>query len=266
MIDLHSHILPGIDDGSTSIAMSLEMARIAVADGTRILACTPHIMPGVYENNPAIIASSVKQLSLALAEAGIDLALVAGADIHVVPDMADKLSDGRLPVLRGTRYFLFEPPHHVFPPGLDKLVASTIAKGFVPVLTHPERLTWIEQNYELIVSMAHTGAVVQLTAASITGGFGKRAQYWSQRMLEEGLVHLIASDAHNTKHRPPGLSKARDQVAQWHGEAFARQMVFDNPAKILRNETLPVPVRTTSVSRSASAGSRAFLGRIFGSK
>ncbi len=214
MIDLHSHILPGIDDGSKSLAMSLEMARIAVADGTRIIACTPHMLPGVYDTSREAMIAGVAELSAALADAGIGLHLLTGADVHVVPDLIDKLSDGRAPSLGDSRYFLFEPPHHVAPPGIESLVAEIIEAGWIPILTHPERLTWIEKHYDLICRLDAAGAVIQLTAGSITGGFGKRAQYWAQRMLDEGRVDIIASDAHDPVRRPPGLSRARDRIAK----------------------------------------------------
>ncbi len=199
MIDLHTHILPGIDDGSSSVAMSLEMARMAVADGITHLACTPHITPGIYDNDPAGIAARVKALQTMLDNAGIALRLVAGADVHVVPDLAAQLSVGRLPCLEGTRYFLFEPPHHVAPPGLLRVAQEALDAGFVPVLTHPERLTWIEKAYDLICELDEAGVAVQVTAGSLTGGFGERAQYWAERMLDEGRVDIIASDAHDPK-------------------------------------------------------------------
>lgn len=249
MIDLHSHILPGIDDGSKSLEMSLQMARIAVADGTRVIACTPHIQPGVYDTTAQTIDTGIAQLASALDAAGIVLQLVRGADIHVVPDLPAKLLDGRVPVLGASHYFLFEPPHHVVPPGLDRLVSAALAAGFVPVLTHPERLTWIETNYELICRLDEMGAAVQLTAASITGGFGERAQYWSERMLDEGRVDIIASDAHHPQRRPPGLSRARDKVSARLGQTAGEQMTFANPLAILEDRPLPAKQRRKAKPR-----------------
>ena len=254
MIDLHSHILPGIDDGSVSLEMSLEMARLAFDDGTRIIAATPHILPGVYDTLPSTIAAAAQQLSKAIAETGIDLQLVTGADVHVVPDLVAKLRDGRAPCFSGTRYFLFEPPHHVCPPGLDKLAQAAISTGFVPILTHPERLTWIEHSYDLICLMEEAGAAIQLTAGSVTGGFGERAQYWSHKMLDEGRVDIIASDAHHPRRRPPGLSRAAEAIAKRLSEDAAKAMVLHNPRAILDNVQLPAKQRTVFRSKKLHSG------------
>lgn len=245
VIDLHCHLLPGIDDGAQDVSVSLAMARMAVADGIEHVACTPHITPGVYENDSAGIAMRTKQLAATLAEEGIALTLWTGADVHVDPQLVEKLSAGTIPTIGQSRYFLFEPPHNVLPPRLPELVRSLIAASFVPVITHPERLRWIESHYDLIGRLAALGALVQLTASSITGGFGRRARYWSERMLDEGVVDLIASDAHNTTGRPPIMSGARDAVIARLGEAKALEMVYNNPARILRNE--PMPARTGQI-------------------
>jgi len=258
MIDLHSHILPGIDDGSKDMNMSLEMARLAVADGTTVLACTSHITPAVYDNNANIINSGIDSLRVALADAGIKLALVAGADVHVAPKMISKLQSGEIPCLAGSRYFLFEPPHHVVPPNLDRLTGQLLAAGYYPILTHPERLSWIERHYDVVETLDEMGVAIQLTAASITGKFGKRAQYWSQRMLEEGRVDIIASDAHDPVRRPPGLSRARDTIAQLLGENIARKIVQENPAKILKNEPMAEKKRTPTLGKSAIGSNNAF--------
>ncbi len=238
VIDLHSHILPYIDDGAKDMATSVAMAKIAVADGTTHIACTPHIVPGIYDNNNTIITQAVNEFNAVLSSGEIELELVIGADIHIAPDIIGKLADGLLPKLGDSRYFLFEPTHNILPPGIVLLCKKIIENGFSPILTHPERLTWIESHYDIICELDDLGVAIQLTAMSVTGNFGKRAKYWSDRMLEEGRVDIIASDAHNTNSRPPGLSKARDVIVGKLGEREAHKMVKDNPAKILAN--LPI--------------------------
>ena len=235
MIDLHSHILPNIDDGAADMPTAIAMAEMAASDGTTHIACTPHIVPGVYNNAPGQILQAIAALKLALTKADINLQLVFGADVHLQPDIVNKLADEKLPRLNGSRYFLFEPPHHVLPPRIIPLCKEIIENGYIPVLTHPERLTWIENHYETICELDELGVAIQLTAMSITGKFGKRALYWSFRMLEEGRVDIIASDAHNSRSRPPGLSKARDVVVQKLGEDEAQKMVQGNPDRILKN-------------------------------
>jgi protein-tyrosine phosphatase len=252
MIDLHSHLLPNIDDGSSSLQMSLQMASMAVEDGIEIMVCTPHIQAGVYDNSASKIRASVASLRQELEGAGIPLNIEVGADIHVSPGMVAGLKEGNLVTLAGGRYFLFEPPHHIAPPGLLSLVREIVAEGFIPVLTHPERLTWIENQYETICAIDEAGAAVQLTAASITGGFGERAKYWSERMLDEGRVDIVASDAHHPKRRPPILSKARAAIAKRMGDDIAQRFFYGNPAAILQNEDLPQKQRKSVTTRSKS--------------
>lgn len=236
MIDLHCHILPGIDDGAPDLAESLAMARIAVADGITVTACTPHIYPGMYENDARGIRAAIHALRGALREADIPLQLVEGADVHLAPDLLEGLRGGRIPTLHGTRYFLFEPPHHVAPPRLENVVFDLVAAGYVPVLTHPERLSWIDTHYPLFAKLVQGGAWMQLTAGAITGRFGGRARYWSERMLDEGLAHIIATDAHRSDKRPPLLGEAREAVVRRLGSDEADAVVLHRPRGILRNE------------------------------
>lgn len=235
MIDLHCHMLPGIDDGAPDLKTALAMARIAVADGIRVVACTPHIYPGLYDNDAAGIRRALADFRVALAEAGIDLTLVEGADTHLAPELVQSLKAGRVPTLAGSRYFLLEPPHHVAPPRLEEQVFALLAHGYVPVITHPERLSWIESHYAIFPRMAKAGAWLQLTAGAITGHFGKRPRYWSQKLMDEGLVHLIASDAHSTGRRAPVISEAREYAARQLGEAESWALVRDRPRAILDN-------------------------------
>lgn len=239
LIDLHCHILPGLDDGAADLAMSIEMARIAAADGITMLACTPHISPGVYENSGTKIQAAVEVFARILDRHGISLELAAGADVHIAPDLIAKLQSGEAARLGNSRYFLFEPPHDVLPPKIDSFLFSILAAGFTPILTHPERLSWIEQHFPLVRRLAGSGVLIQLTAGSITGQFGKRARYWSDRMIDEGMVDIVASDAHDTTSRPPVLSKARDRVARHWGEETAVRFVLINPLHILGDKVLP---------------------------
>jgi len=245
MIDLHSHILPGIDDGSTSLAVSLEMARIAVADGIRVMACTPHIYPGLYMNDAAGIRAARDALQAALDEHGIALQLTTGADVHLVPGLLDGLRAGRIPSLHGSRYVLLEPSHHVAPPRFANLVFELVANGYVPVITHPERLTWIEDHYPVFVDLTRQGAWLQITAGALTGIFGSRARYWGERLIGEGLVHILATDAHSAGRRVPVLSAGLAVAERLVGAQEAQQLVQGRPAVIMSDtppgEAAPLP-------------------------
>jgi len=235
MIDLHCHMLPGIDDGAPELETALAMARIAVADGITTTACTPHIYPGMYENTGAGIRAGVARLQAALDAAGIALRLTVGADAHLTPELAAKLRSGEAPTLGGTRYFLLEPPHHVAPPRFEEFVFGLIAAGYVPLITHPERLTWIGDRYEIFCALVDRGAWMQITSGSLTGRFGEEARYWGERMLDEGRVHVLATDSHGVQRRPPLLAEGRDAAEKWVGAEEARHLVETRPAGILQD-------------------------------
>lgn len=268
MIDLHSHILPGIDDGAPDLACALEMARTAVAQGTNIMVCTPHIYPGLYMNSAASIELARQSLQRSLDAAGIRLQLVTGADVHLVPEVHEGLQSGRIPTVNGSRYLLLEPSHHVAPPQFEESVFALMAAGYVPIITHPERLVWIEVHYEKFVSLVHRGAWMQLTAGALLGKFGKRARYWSERMLDEGLVHVVASDAHSTGMRNPGMADARDALVRRQGEAAANQLLLERPAAVLMDtpahEVHPVPALLQGSAPAPASAWRRLLRRLGG--
>jgi protein-tyrosine phosphatase len=235
LIDLHCHMLPGVDDGAPDLAAALDMARMAVDDGITATACTPHMMPGVWNNTAETIHSGVSGFEEALAEADIPLIVVPGADVHIAPDLVAALRAGRVPTLNMSRYFLFEPPHNVVPPRLEDFAFGLIAAGYVPILTHPERLAWIDAHYVVVARLAAAGVWMQITAGSLTGRFGRTPRHFAERMLDDGLVQIVATDAHDTERRPPRLSSARDMLAERLGEAAADAMVLDRPLGVLKD-------------------------------
>lgn len=240
-------MLPGIDDGAQTLETALEMARMAVADGIRTVACTPHIYPGLYENDAAGIRAAVKAFATELANHDIPLELTTGADVHLTPELVADLRGDRIPTLGGTRYFLFEPPHHVAPPRLADSIFEVVAAGYVPIVTHPERLTWIADHYDTFVQLARGGALMQVTAGALTGRFGATPKRYAERLLDDDIVHLIATDAHSTGRRCPALREARDHVAATRGEALADWLVQGAPAAILADS----PVAALLASKPA---------------
>lgn len=246
MIDLHCHILPGIDDGSKNLEMSLEMARIAVADGITTTACTPHIYPGLYMNDTVGITAACNVLQAELDRHAIPLRLVTGADVHLVPGLLAAIRSGHVPTLHRSRYLLLEPSHHVAPPRFEESVFQLVAAGFTPVITHPERLTWIEDHYETMLKLIQQGAWMQITAGALTGMFGPRAKYWGEKFLSEGHTHLIATDAHSAGRRLPQMSPAREIAGRLLGRDEATRLVEERPLAILENRApanvAPLPV------------------------
>src|SRR5262245_1880805 len=244
MIDVHCHLLPGIDDGASDLSASLEMAKAMVADGVAIAACTSHILPGLYNNSGPQIRAATASLQQALNQHGIPLQLTTGADNHIVPDFVAQLRSGHLLTLANSRYVLVEPPHHVAPPRLEEFFFNLQAVGYVPILTHPERLPWINSYSGVIQRLIQTGVWMQLTSSSLSGIFGRNARYWAERMLDEGCVHLLATDAHDLDRRRPNLNEGRELASKRVGEAQAWHLVVTRPKGVLLNaepRQLPQP-------------------------
>ncbi|MGV6852265.1 MAG: tyrosine-protein phosphatase [bacterium] len=236
MIDLHSHTLPKLCDGSQSIETSLAMARMAVADGTTHLACTPHIYPGIYNNSTGTIQPALAHLQKELDQHEIPLKLVIGADTHMVPEVMQGLKDGRIPTLNHSRYFLLEPSHHVPVTNFVDQVVNFVNAGYIPLITHPERLSWVKDHYEEFIEAAKLGAWIQITAGALSGHFGRTAKKWANQFLLDGYVHVIASDAHGIDKRPPILSEGIDVAIQLLGdEQEVLRTVTERPQAVLDN-------------------------------
>jgi protein-tyrosine phosphatase len=245
MIDLHCHILPGLDDGAADLSVSLKMGKLLMADGVIAVACTPHILPGLYANSGPQIRQATLELQQIFEQEGIAVQLLSGADNHIVPDFVLGLRRGHLLPLANSRYVLVEPPHHVAPPKLEELFFNVLVAGFVPILTHPERLTWVDSRYPVIQRLAKAGVWMQITAGSLTGMFGRNARYWAERMLAEGLVHILATDAHDESRRPPNLGEGLTRAAQLVGDREAQHLVSTRPMGVLQNveaSRLPPPL------------------------
>jgi protein-tyrosine phosphatase len=269
VIDLHSHILSGLDDGARDVATSVEMARMAVADGITHMACTPHVFPGKYPNSAETILPAMHALQAMLDARAIGLQLFCGADVHAAPDLVERLSGGDVPTLNNSRYFLLEPPHEILPPKLEDFVGRLLRAGFVPVITHPERLLWAGRHFDIVRRLAEIGCPMQLTAGSILGVFGPVANELAHRLLKEGLASFFASDAHGTSWRKPLMSEAYAVVAELFGDEQAGQMFVHRPAAILANAkpgvfARPQPLASRAAIRGGAAARR-FVHRILGS-
>jgi protein-tyrosine phosphatase len=256
MIDLHCHILPGLDDGAIDLSVSIRMAEIFARDGVVAVACTPHILPGLYANSGPQIQEATARLQRVLDDRGISLRLVSGADNHIVPNFVSELRRGHLLPLAGSRYVLVEPPHHVAPPKLEEFFFNVSVAGYVPILTHPERLSWLNTRYSMIQRLVRAGAWMQITAGSLTGNFGRNARYWAERMLAEGLVHILATDAHDERRRPPDLAEGFVRAAQLVGALEAQHLVSTRPRGVLDNidaSRLPVPLSNRAPAETNDA-------------
>lgn len=236
MVDVHCHILPEVDDGARSWEIAVEMCRIAVRDGITHIVATPHANNEYWYSRPAHEARL--QLLRDMAPHGLQLSL--GCDFHFSYDnVEDALSHPERYAIGNAGYMLIELSDYSIPPTMAENMARLNDAGLKLVLTHPERNPILQRRPELVREWAKNGCIVQVTASSITGFWGKTAKKVSRWLLDRDCVHIIATDAHDTKHRPPILSEARDLVAQWTSDDVAQAMVEDNPVAIINGAELP---------------------------
>ena len=237
MIDLHCHLLPGIDDGPETLGEALEMARIAVANGIEEACVTPHVHPGRWDNDLPKIAAAVESYRAALAEARIPLMLGFAAEVRLEYDVMPLIEAGRVPflgTLDGFQVMLLEFPHSHVPVGADKFVAWLLARKIRPLIAHPERNKDLMRDPVRIEPFVQVGCMLQLTADSVAGGFGELCALRSREFLKRGWVSVLASDAHDTVNRPPRIAPGRNAAANIVGEEEAMRMTHGTPLRIVR--------------------------------
>ena len=237
MIDLHCHLLPGIDDGPQTLAEALEMARIAVANGIEEAHVTPHLHPGRWDNDLPKIAAAVESYRAALATAGIPLEIGFAAEVRLDYEILPLIDAGRVPflgTLEGYQVLLLEFPHSHVPVGADKFVAWLLARNIRPLIAHPERNKDLMREPDKLEPFVREGCLVQVTADAVAGGFGELCAQRAREFLERGWVSVLASDAHDTAERPPRMAPGRDAAAKIVGEAEALRLVYGTPLRIAR--------------------------------
>ncbi|MCJ0929713.1 tyrosine protein phosphatase [Virgibacillus halodenitrificans] len=218
MIDIHSHILPGMDDGAATIEDSEAMARAAVADGIHTIIATPHHQNGKYNNEKAEILPSVDQLNSHLQEKGIPLLVLPGQENRLHGELVTHLKAGQLVTLANeTDYVFVEFPSGHVPRYAKQMLFDIQVAGFKPVIVHPERNREIMEHPSVLYNFVDKGALSQVTAASIAGKFGKNVQKFAHQLIEADLTHFVASDAHNTTSRGFCMQEAFEEVSKRHG-------------------------------------------------
>jgi protein-tyrosine phosphatase len=230
--DIHSHPLPGIDDGATSLATSVRMLTIAARFGTTQMVATPHRYYNSRENTPDLLRRLTAAVRAELARIGMDrhIELIVGQEIPLTLHTADELRRGEV-LSTGDQgiYALVEPPFEHLPDWTAEALARIVAGGIRPVLAHPERNAVIQRAPELALPFVEAGALLQLTAMSLTGDNGRHALNAAHRLIEGGMVTLVASDCHSPDWRPPTLRPAYHALAARYGVETARKLCADNP-------------------------------------
>lgn len=246
--DIHSHLLPGLDDGAADLAQSLAMARQAVAEGVEMALCTPHQGGRYRATHAAAIREAVKRLRAALAEARIPLEIGVGGDVRIEADLPQRLAAGEIATLNDHgRHVLLELPHEVYWP-LDTLAAQLARRGVTGILTHPERNAEIAARPQLLDEVIAAGCLVQITADSLLGRFGPLAERVSRRWLAKGQVHFVAGDAHDTAYRPFRGRQAFARIAEWTDSDTAEALLSRNPKAVIEGREIP-PLPSVVTSR-----------------
>ena len=239
MIDLHSHLLPGIDDGAPDLATALQLAKVALADGITHMVCTPHIHPGRYDNTPQTIEQALAELRAGLAEQQLALQVSAAAEVRFGMELMLAVKQQQIPFLglwQQRPVLLLEFPHGELPFGAERLTQWLLQQGIQPMIAHPERNKGLLRDPSKIKPLVQQGCLFQVTAGAVAGRFGQPAQDLAERFLAEGLVTILASDAHNLEHRPPVLSEGLAAASALLGEAEAYKLVQDNPWQLAQSK------------------------------
>jgi len=243
LVDLHTHILPGLDDGAGDLEDSLRMARLAVVSGVRCVAATPHSCG--YDGFDSALAKTVLRrtglLQKKLDEEGIPLVLVPGMEILADDGMAELLREGKLLPYAETNYVLVEFRFDEDPVRTFGFLEELTAAGYVPVVAHPERYPYVQRETDLAEDWVHQGCLLQMNQGSLTGSFGMEAALCARQLLSRGLVAAVASDAHSPQHRSTDLRPAVQWMKQMRVPAeTAKLLLSENPLRILQGK---VPVR-----------------------
>ena len=238
MIDLHSHILPGLDDGAQTIEQSRELARTAAAEGVTVIAATPHVRAD-YPTPPAEMERGVQELRRDFRDQSIEVEVLYGGelDLHRLT-LLDDDDLRRFTLAQNGRYALVEFPYSGWPLSVEAAVWSLHSLGIEPVFAHPERNRTVQERPERLARLLQVGGAVQVTAASLDGRIGRSARATAERLLRMGIVHVIASDAHTPEVREAGLARAAEAVGD---RGLARFLTEEAPAAIVAGDALPDP-------------------------
>lgn len=246
MIDIHCHILPGIDDGPASLAESLELARACVADGITHVVATPHVFPGRFDNVRSGIALACDAFRESLIANGIVLELSFAGEVRLSHEVLDLVAADQIPYLGvcdAYRIMLLELPDSQIPLGSINLVRHLMGQRIRPVLVHPERNKAAMEKPERIAQFVDAGCYLQITAGSLLGQFGSRVSAATDYFLEHGWVSVVASDSHNLRGRPPRMREAFSVLQRRFGFDLARELTQLAPARLCG---MPVPKKPPS--------------------
>lgn len=239
MIDIHSHLIPAIDDGAQTLDEAMALVRYAVARGITHSVLTPHIHPGRYDNDSDTIHHAFELLNNEIQKQNIPLKIAYAAEVRISVEMMDLITQNKIPFLgqyEEQNILLLEFPHSHILPGSDKLVNWLIKRNIKPMIVHPERNKELQADISKITPFLKAGCFLQVTAGSLVGKFGPKSQQVAQILIENQWAAFIATDAHNLKHRPPDLSEVNTFLTSTLGKTKAQKLLHDNPWNVVKKQ------------------------------
>lgn len=240
MIDLHSHILPNIDDGSENMAMSLEMARLYVENGISKVIATPHHIEGSTFTSLEKREGLVSKLNKSLVQEGIDLEIFIGNEIYISMNMIQDIENKAASTLNHTRYVLVELPMYDIPMYTEDMIYELQLKGYIPIIAHPERNSKIIENPNIVYGYIQKGALAQLNLPSLAGAYGEEVKRAGEILLRHNLIHFLGTDAHSNRRRSPKLGGALEILKKIVSKEEFEALSYGNGKKLLRDEDIKI--------------------------
>ncbi len=238
MIDIHNHILPGVDDGAKNETQAVEMAQQAVNSGIKTVIATPHHKNRTYDNEKSFVKEDVRRLNALFEELFIQLDVLPGQEVRIFGELVEDFEKGEIQTLNDSKYLLLEFPSDRVPQYTEQLIFDIQRAGMTPIIAHPERNRDLYADPNKLYELVSQGALAQLTAGSLTGVFGKEIKNVSFQMLEHNLIHFIASDAHNLNPRSfETLKESYDVISKKYG-ANMQYSLEENAQFLIRNENI----------------------------
>ncbi len=241
MIDIHTHILPGMDDGARNMRDSLNMARLAVESGVHTIIATPHCnIPGFFNNYfDPFFHRLLMKLRQRLSEERIPLRVFSGMEVFTTGDVIDKMEDGRIISLNHSRYYLMEFPFDIMPEVMEDRLLRIAHTGRVPVIAHPERYHCIQDMPQLLYELLDRGCKAQCNKGSFFGYFGESARKTVEVLADYHLIHMVASDAHSPYERTTYMGEIQEYLEERYSYEYAKLLLYDNPNRLIYDQPIP---------------------------
>jgi len=258
MLDLHCHILPGVDDGAVDLPDALAMARAAVGEGCRAVFATSHLWEGLFATSPELLRDEYPAVVAAVRDAGIPLQILPGAENFFEGGDPARFAERAVPLGEAGRYVLVDFSLVEVPPAVSEMIDAVAKRGRTVVIAHPERNRQLQTDPGPVAEWIARGAVLQVNAPSLLGLLGEPAQGLAEYLLRNGAVHLLASDAHDLRRRPFCLGRGRARAAELVGEEEAERLTRERPWRVARGE----PIETSVPALAPRSGARRILRKI----